>query len=137
MPLTKPDGRSVNIAVVQGNVPRLGLDFNAQRRAVLDYHVQATRNLAAQVASGEVRQPDLVVWPENSSDIDPLKDSIANAEISSAALEIGAPILVGAVLDGPGRFVSNAGIVWDPQTGPGARVRQAAPGAVRRVRAAA
>jgi apolipoprotein N-acyltransferase len=32
------------------------------------------------------------------------------------------PVLVGAVLDGPGPdHVSNTGIVWDPRTGPGAR----------------
>jgi apolipoprotein N-acyltransferase len=29
------------------------------------------------------------------------------------------PVLVGAVTDGPGRYVSNRGIVWDPTTGPG------------------
>ena len=43
-------------------------------------------------------------------------------------------MLVGAVLDGPGpKHVSNAGVVWDPVTGPGRALRQAAPGAVRRV----
>jgi apolipoprotein N-acyltransferase len=106
---------------VQGNVPRLGLDFNAQRRAVLDNHVKATRQLAEQVAAGTARQPALVVWPENSSDIDPLVNNDANALIQEAADRIAAPILVGAVLDGPGRFVSNAGIVWQPRTGPSAR----------------
>ena len=35
--------RTVTIAAVQGNVPRLGLDFNAQRRAVLDNHVAGHR----------------------------------------------------------------------------------------------
>ena len=35
-------GRSVQVAAVQGNVPKAGLDFNAQRRAVLDNHVRAT-----------------------------------------------------------------------------------------------
>ena len=34
--------RRCTVAIVQGNVPRLGLDFNAQRRAVLDNHVDAT-----------------------------------------------------------------------------------------------
>ena len=34
--------RTVTVAVVQGNVPRLGLDFNAQRQAVLRNHVEAT-----------------------------------------------------------------------------------------------
>jgi apolipoprotein N-acyltransferase len=39
--------------------------------------------------------------------------------ISGAARAIGAPILVGAVVDGPGEKISNTGIVWDPVTGPG------------------
>src|SRR5699024_8225324 len=28
--------RTLDVAVIQGNVPRLGLDFNAQKRAVLE-----------------------------------------------------------------------------------------------------
>jgi apolipoprotein N-acyltransferase len=31
------------------------------------------------------------------------------------------PVLIGTILDGPGRYISNTGIVWDPKTGPGAR----------------
>jgi apolipoprotein N-acyltransferase len=117
-----PAGESattVPVAVVQGNVPRAGLDFNAQRRAVLDNHVQATIELAAAVDAGLQPAPRLVVWPENSSDIDPLVNRDAAAEIDRAAQAIGVPILIGAVLDGPGRFLTNAGIVWDPVTGPG------------------
>jgi apolipoprotein N-acyltransferase len=39
----------------------------------------------------------------------------------AAAAANGVPLLVGAVLDGPGpTHVSNAGLVWDPVTGPGA-----------------
>ena len=37
------------MAAVQGNVPRLGLDFNAQRRAVLSNHVNETLRLAEDV----------------------------------------------------------------------------------------
>jgi apolipoprotein N-acyltransferase len=107
------------VAVVQGNVPRAGLDFNAQRRAVLDNHVDETIRLAAAVRSGEAPQPDLVVWPENSSDIDPYRNADAALVITRAARAIGAPVLVGAVVEGPGRYVSNTGIVWDPVTGPG------------------
>ncbi|CAB4935373.1 MAG: apolipoprotein N-acyltransferase [Actinobacteria bacterium] len=112
-------GPTRTVAVVQGNVPRAGLDFNAQRRAVLDNHVSETQALAAQVAAGEVAQPDLVIWPENSSDIDPYLNDDAAAAIDRAAQAIGAPILVGAVVSGPGRFISNTAIVWDPETGPG------------------
>nr|WP_088983969.1 apolipoprotein N-acyltransferase [Micromonospora echinospora] len=109
----------VTVAIVQGNVPRLGLDFNAQRQAVLDNHVEATLDLARQVTAGQARRPDLVVWPENSSDIDPLRDTTAGARITRAADAIGAPILVGAVLRGPGEGqVRNAGLLWRPGSGP-------------------
>jgi apolipoprotein N-acyltransferase len=112
-------GADVTVAIVQGNVPRLGLDFNAQRQAVLNNHVDATLDLAARVAAGTAAQPDLVVWPENSSDIDPLRNPTAGARISQAADTIRAPILVGAVLLGPGAGqVRNAGILWRPGTGP-------------------
>jgi apolipoprotein N-acyltransferase len=119
VPLPEPSGRAVTVAVVQGNVPRLGLDFNAQRRAVLDNHVRATLDLARRVEAGTTPRPDLVVWPENSSDIDPLRAADARAEIDRAARAVGVPILVGAVLEGPGDKLRNAGIVWDPATGPG------------------
>jgi apolipoprotein N-acyltransferase len=121
VPLTGPAGPEVTVAVVQGNVPRLGLDFNAQRRAVLDNHVRATLDLAEAVAAGKAHRPDLVIWPENSSDIDPLVEADARAQIDRAARAVGVPILVGAVLDGPGAKLSNAGIVWDPVRGPGER----------------
>ncbi|WP_435825901.1 apolipoprotein N-acyltransferase [Micromonospora zamorensis] len=115
---TAGSGATTTVAIVQGNVPRLGLDFNAQRQAVLNNHVDATIELAARVAAGQERQPDLVVWPENSSDIDPLRNPTAGARISQAADTIGAPILVGAVLLGPGvGQVRNAGILWRPGTG--------------------
>jgi apolipoprotein N-acyltransferase len=119
VPLSAPAGPSYTVAIVQGNVPRLGLDFNEQRRAVLDNHVSATRQLAADVAAGRQPKPDLVIWPENSSDIDPLRNQDASDEIAAAASAIGVPILVGAVLrtDNP-NDIKNAGLLWMPVTGP-------------------
>jgi apolipoprotein N-acyltransferase len=112
-------GPAKAVAVVQGNVPRAGLEFNAQRRAVLDDHVDETLQLAGQVRSGAAATPDLVIWPENSSDIDPYQNEDAAAQIERAAQGIGAPVLVGAVVDGPNGTARNRGIVWDPVTGPG------------------
>jgi apolipoprotein N-acyltransferase len=106
------DGETARVAAVQGNTPKEGLDFNAERRAVLDNHVKATIELADRVKRGEVDQPDLVIWPENSSDIDPTRYPDAAAVINDAARAIGVPILVGAVLDAPGDGVENAGLVW-------------------------
>jgi apolipoprotein N-acyltransferase len=115
------DGPALRVAAVQGNVPEPGLEFNAERRAVLDNHASATAGLAARVAAGTSPQPALVIWPENSSDIDPLRNRDAAAVIDGAVRAIGVPVVVGAVLDEPVGKVSNASIVWTPGAGPGQR----------------
>jgi apolipoprotein N-acyltransferase len=119
IPAARPGAATKVVAIVQGNVPRLGLDFNAQREAVLENHVAQTEKLAADVAAGRQRRPDLVVWPENSSDIDPLLYQDAAQRIADAAGAIGVPILVGAVLRGDKPHeIKNAAILWNPVTGP-------------------
>lgn len=120
------DDPAINVAVVQGNVPRLGLDFNAQRRAVLDNHVAETMRLAEDVRAGRAPQPRFVVWPENSSDIDPLDNPDARELIDSAATAVNAPILVGGVVAAPGNspdnpVSTNSVIVWNPGSGPADR----------------
>jgi apolipoprotein N-acyltransferase len=117
---TPTSGPTAVVAVVQGNVPRLGLDAFAQRAAVLANHAAATRDLAAAVRTGRTPEPALVIWPENASDLDPFTDPEAAEIIDAAVKDIGVPVLVGAVLDGPGDKIRNAGIVWDPVSGPGA-----------------
>ena len=63
----------------------------------------------------------MVLWPENSSDIDPLKNPSATALIDQAARAVRVPILIGTLGDGPtDDTVRNVGMVWDPVTGPGA-----------------
>ncbi len=121
--LPDPDkgDRTVTVAAIQGSVPRLGLDFNAQRRAVLDNHARRTEELAAEVAAGRAPRPDVVIWPENSSDIDPLRNADAAALITAASERIGAPILVGAVLINSDRTTTNSVMVWNGAAGPGER----------------
>jgi apolipoprotein N-acyltransferase len=111
---------SATIAIVQGGTPQFGMGALDVRRAVLDNHVKQTLDLAEAVAAGSVPQPAFVLWPENSSDIDPFADASAADAITAAARAVDAPILVGAVItagDNP-RGVWNVGIVWDPQSGP-------------------
>ncbi|MGH1563142.1 apolipoprotein N-acyltransferase [Mumia sp. DW29H23] len=116
------DGRSMQVAVIQGDVPGTGAQWYGEQRQVLENHVRETSAYAARVHSGELPQPDLVLWPENASDIDPTTDAEAGEAISGAARDVGAPILVGAILDGPTEDTAyNAGLVWDPVTGPGDR----------------
>jgi apolipoprotein N-acyltransferase len=108
--------KSVNVAAVQGNVPRLGLDFNSQREAVLQYHAKATQAFADKIRGGEVPKPALVIWPENASDVDPLHDRAAGQLITQTTDEIGVPILVGGVTESP--KVQNISVLWVPQAGP-------------------
>ena len=113
-----PEDGTITVAAVQGNVPRAGLEFNAERRAVLDNHVRETLRLAADVEGGRIAQPDFVVWPENSSDIDPYANPDAYAQIQRAADAVGVPVLVGAVVGGDGPSPRNTVLVWEPNTGP-------------------
>jgi apolipoprotein N-acyltransferase len=119
--LPGPDGSTITAAVIQGDVPRLGLGFLGQRATVLHNHVNAMHKLAALVRAGRQPAPDLVVLPENSSDIDPYRDPGAYALINSAVRDVGAPTLVGAeTFTRDGQYLENRGIVWSPGTGPGA-----------------
>ncbi|MFH7599524.1 apolipoprotein N-acyltransferase [Streptomyces racemochromogenes] len=111
------DGTAV-AAVIQGNVPRAGFDFNAQRRQVLDNHANRTIQLAEDVKAGRVPKPDFVVWPENSSDIDPFTQPDAHAVIDNAVKTIGVPTAIGSVLAPETGPLRNTMILWDPAKGP-------------------
>ncbi|MGL4173274.1 MAG: apolipoprotein N-acyltransferase [Actinomycetota bacterium] len=112
-------GRPVEVAGVQGGVSRPGLDFNAERREVLDNHARGTKQLSTEIAAGNAPAPDILIWPENASDLDPFSQPDARAVIDDAVNGIRVPTLVGAVLKRPGGKLSNASIVWQPQVGPG------------------
>ena len=110
---------TLEVAGVQGSVPRAGLEFNAQRRAVLDNHVRVTRRLVEEVAAGRRERPDLVVWPENSSDIDPFLagDADAAAEIQASADAVGVPLLMGTLVYRADGLVDNTSLLWQPDGG--------------------
>lgn len=117
--LAAPTGSAqatVQVAVVQG-----GSQSGAgeqQARAVLAAHVRQTRLLAA----GTPTPPAFVLWPESATDIDPLTDTQARAQIDAAVADIGVPVVVGAVTAVPDqpRLARNQVIAWMPLTGPGA-----------------
>jgi len=115
---TQAQTGQLRVGAIQGNVPRPGLDAFAERRVVLNNHVQGTLALLDRVAPGDL---DLVVWPENGTDVDPQVDAAAAASIDAAASAVGAPMLVGTV-EYPasgGRY--NTAVLWKPGVGVVAR----------------
>ncbi|KUJ69637.1 apolipoprotein N-acyltransferase [Streptomyces albus subsp. albus] len=122
VPVPTKAADTVSIAIVQGNVQKPGMDFLGRPLKILNNHVQATLKLAKDVREHRKPRPDLVIWPENASDLDPFKYREAYARIDEAVKAIGVPVLVGALVDHPTKpgYVKNQGIVWDPKTGPGA-----------------
>jgi len=111
---TRAEHGELRVGAVQGNVPGQGLDAFGRRAAVLDNHVRGTLALLDTVAPGDL---DLVVWPENGTDIDPQVDRGAAAAIDDAAHAVGAPMLVGTVEypDDGGRY--NTSVLWEPGQG--------------------
>ena len=117
LPVDQPAAApQATIAAVQGDVPRARTLANQLRATkVTANHAAATEALAAQVRAGARPAPDLVIWPENSTDLDPLLNPPVYATIAQAVSAIGKPVLVGSVLQNPLR---NAGQLWLPRSGP-------------------
>ncbi len=110
---------TIRVAAVQGDVPGEGMEAFAERRAVLDNHVRETHALADRIRAGAAERPDFVLWPENSTDIDPYLDDSVRRDIQDAVDDVGVPVLVGGMISGdePGD-VENQSIVWEPDLGP-------------------
>ena len=107
---------TVPVAAIQGNVPRArNLPQLLNDSEVTQNHVAATLKLAAEVKAGRLPAPGVVIWPENSTDLDPRQNLDTYNELATAAAALGHPILVGEVLQNPQR---NVGQLWVPGRGP-------------------
>ena len=74
----------------------------------------------ARARLGQTPEPDFLLWPENSTDIDPVARPASPATtVAGAAAVAGVPILVGAVTEGPGPDErQTTALWWDPVRGP-------------------
>lgn len=94
---------SVKVRAVQGGVPERGLSFNARAQAVLDNHIAVTLR--------DFEDSDeLIIWPENAIDVDPIRTESARAKIEDLEKVIEIPLLAGAILNAD--ELSNASILF-------------------------
>ena len=96
--------QSLNIRAVQGGVPERGLSFNARAEAVLDNHIAVTRR---DFQSSD----DVVIWPENAIDVDPIRNESARKKIEGLQEEIQKPLIAGAILNRD--VLSNAAVLFN------------------------
>ena len=95
-----------SVLMVQGNVPKLGLDFNSRAKQVFYNHVERTK-----IALAESKEVDFIVWPENSVDVDPY----TNKEVFDTLESFDKPLIIGAIVE-QGKKLLNTSILWGDET---------------------
>jgi apolipoprotein N-acyltransferase len=83
--------KTLRVRAIQGGTPSVGLDFNSRAMGVLKMHIEQTRK--------DFQERDqLIVWPENAIDIDPVKNVVVSQLIKDLLQEIDRPLLAGAII---------------------------------------
>lgn len=101
----------VRIGAVQGNA-NAGLFANPLRGSILQNHLDASKKLKYFYP-----KVDVVVWPENASDLSPFQSTQANLAITNFVNnEIKAPLVFGTITE-RGSNIYNSSILWKPSLG--------------------
>ena len=108
LPRIETTDKKSSIALVQGGVVKLGLDFNSKPKEVFLRHLQQTSK------SVTVDQVDLVIWPENAVDIDINTNDEIKKLINEKSVFLDTPLLVGGVTKS-GDNLLNQSFLFDPQ----------------------
>ncbi|MEI6551975.1 MAG: apolipoprotein N-acyltransferase [Actinomycetes bacterium] len=95
-----------SVLMIQGNVPELGLDFNARAKQVFYNHLNETK-----LALAQGKKVDFIVWPENAVDVDPY----TNKDVYEQLESFDKPLIIGAIT-GKGEKLLNTSILWGDKT---------------------
>jgi apolipoprotein N-acyltransferase len=108
----------LQVGAVQGNVPNIDGVSTGDFQQVLTNHLDGTLALADDISARQGANPaddqrlDVVLWPEDSSDLDPQMFAESADVLEQATAAVGAPLLVGTqeYLSAGGRF--NVILLW-------------------------
>jgi apolipoprotein N-acyltransferase len=95
-----------SVLMIQGNVPELGLEFNARAKEVFNKNVKETNRALARD-----KKVDFIVWPENAVDVDPY----TNKDVYEKLEAFEKPLIIGAIV-GKGEKILNTSILWGDET---------------------
>ena len=108
-----PTAGTLKVAAIQGNA-NAGLFAVNPPGSILDKHLDVSKEL---VASGKAKDLDLMVWPENASDLDPNTMVETGLKISQFVTEeLKAPLLFGTKTFRGNDFYNEVDL-WLPETG--------------------
>jgi apolipoprotein N-acyltransferase len=118
VPLLLPVGNTtaegtMTVAAIQGNA-NAGIFANPDRGSILQNHLDATELALAHPRAAEI---ELIVWPENASDLDPLRSDQARAKIDELVNLTGVPLTFGTLTNRGGQTY-NTTLLWLPEIGP-------------------
>ncbi|MFP7760344.1 apolipoprotein N-acyltransferase [Marisediminicola sp. LYQ85] len=99
---------TMRVAAVQGDSDA-GLFAEYRAGEILDDHIAATEPLYGE-------DVDVVVWPENASDLDPLEISQAASALDLVSERMNAPLVTGTITT-PGDDVYNSLLLWEQGEG--------------------
>lgn len=95
---------SMRVAAVQGNADA-GLFASNAPGQILNDHLASTEPLYGE-------DVDLVVWPENAADLNPLTNSQSAATLNEVTRQMNAPLVTGTITS-DGKRIYNSLLLWD------------------------
>jgi apolipoprotein N-acyltransferase len=107
---TQAEAGEIIVAAVQGNA-NAGLFANAERGTFLRNHLEATALLGDHALKDEI---DVIVWPENASDLNPQTSPLAMTQIRSVLATYDVPLILGAITES-GDVFFNSSIYYSPE----------------------
>ena len=115
------DGEPVRVAAIQGDLPPgFTRTLTADPGSMLRRYTEQTEALAADVEAGTTAYPELVLWPEGASDLDPLhpeRGEEVERRIMGAVDAIDAPVVLGATSRRGGPSPYNMQLSYLPDEG--------------------
>lgn len=110
---TTQSSGSIVVGAVQGNA-NAGLFSNEVRGSILRNHLDASLLLESK---NNDLVPEVVVWPENASDLSPFQSAAAKSAITKFVdQQIKVPLIFGTITE-RGDNIFNSSILWQPSLG--------------------
>ena len=102
---------TLKVAAVQGNA-NAGLFANERPGTILQNHLDASAPLLKQKT-----KPDIIIWPENAADLNPLANFDAEWAVTRFVDQGKTPLILGTITSRGDNYF-NSSVLWEPRVGP-------------------